>query len=75
MEVVAKSSYQNPFLGGQNHVALFLDSAGKVVRYDSTYIVDGDSEIKPGATLSKQLDTYEAFDTVEVYLTGRRGGY
>ena len=55
--------------------ALFLDSAGKVVRYDSTYIVDGDSEIKPGATLSKQLDTYEAFDTVEVYLTGRRGGY
>ena len=55
--------------------ALFLDSAGNVVRYDSTYITDGDSEIKPGATISKQLDTYEAFDTVEVYLTGRRGGY
>lgn len=55
--------------------ALFLDSAGNVVRYDSTYITDGDSEIKPGATISKQLDTYEAFDTVVVYLTGRRGGY
>ncbi|MCR5802018.1 MAG: hypothetical protein K6G57_06795, partial [Lachnospiraceae bacterium] len=55
--------------------ALFLDSAGKVIGYDSTYITDGDSEIKPGATLSKQMDIYEAFDTVDVYLTGRRGGY
>ncbi len=55
--------------------ALFLDYAGKVVRYDSTYITDGDSEIKPGATLSKQLDSYGSFDSVVVYLTGRRGGY
>ncbi len=55
--------------------ALFLDSGGNVVRYDSTYITDGDSEIKPGATLSKQLDTYESFDNVVVYLTGRRGGF
>ncbi len=55
--------------------ALFLDSSGKVIGYDSTYITDGDSEIKPGATLSKQIDIYEAFDTVDVYLTGRRGGY
>ena len=55
--------------------ALFLDSSGNVVHYDSTYITDGDSEIKPGATLSKQLDSYKDFDTVEVYLTGRRGGF
>ncbi len=55
--------------------ALFLNSEGKVVGYNSTYITDGDSEIKPGATLSKQLDAYEAFETVEVYLTGRRGGF
>ena len=55
--------------------ALFLDSDGNVIRYDSTYITDGDSEIKPGATLSKQLDTYETFDNVVVYLTGRRGGF
>ncbi len=55
--------------------ALFLDSSGNVVEYGSTYITDGDSEIKPGATLSKQITSYEAFDTVEVYLTGRKGGF
>ncbi len=52
--------------------ALFLDSDGNVVYYDSTYVTDGDSEIKPGATLSKQLTAYNSFDTVEVYFTGRR---
>ena len=67
-----KISYETKYYHSPSY-ALFLDSAGKVVRYDSTYIVDGDSEIKPGATLLKQLDTYEAFDTVEVYLTGSRG--
>ena len=54
--------------------AIFLDSAGNVVYQDSTYVVDDDSEIKPKATLSKQLDANGAFDTVEVYLTGRKGG-
>ena len=52
--------------------ALFFDSAGNVCDYDSTYVTDGDSEIKPGATLSAQLDTYEDFATVACYLTGRR---
>lgn len=52
--------------------ALFIDSSGNVVDYDSTYITDGDSELKPGATLSKQLDSNKNFDTVEIYLTGRR---
>jgi len=55
--------------------ALFLDSSGNVVEYGSTYITDGDSEIKPGATLSKQITAYEPFDTVELYLTGRKGGF
>lgn len=55
--------------------ALFLDTSGNVVEYGSTYITDGDSEIKPGVTLSKQITSYEAFDTVEVYLTGRKGGF
>ena len=54
--------------------ALFLDSDGKVVSYESSYVVDGDSEIKPGATISKQLDTRDDFNTVEVYFTGRKGG-
>ena len=39
--------------------ALFFDADNKVVSYDSTYVTDGDSEIKPGATLSVQLDTYK----------------
>lgn len=51
--------------------ALFFDSNNNVVRFDSTYVTDDDSEIKPGATLSKQLDSYNAFDTVNVYFTGR----
>lgn len=54
--------------------ALFFDSNGKVIRYDSTYITDMDSEIKPGATLSKQLDCYSGYDHVELYLTGRSDG-
>lgn len=55
--------------------ALFLDSAGQVVSYESRYITDSDSEIKPSATLSEQLDSYKAFDSVECYFTGRKGGF
>ena len=55
--------------------ALFLDSAGQVVSYESGYVTDGDSEIKPGVTLSEQLDSYEPFDNVECYFTGRKGGF
>lgn len=55
--------------------ALFLDSEGNIVAYDNTYLVDDDSEIKPGKTIVKQLDAYEAFDTVEVYLTGRHSNW
>ena len=51
--------------------ALFLDSEGNVVGYESTYVVDGDSEIKPGSTISESLECYKDFDTVEVYFTGR----
>lgn len=55
--------------------ALFFDSSGKLISADSTYITDSDSELKPGATISKQIDSYDPFDSVEVYLTGRRGGF
>ncbi len=30
METIAKSDYQNPFLGGQNHIKFFLDSAKSI---------------------------------------------
>ena len=41
MTEVANSDYQNPFLGGQNHMAFFLDSAksidkSKISMYDQT---------------------------------------
>lgn len=53
--------------------ALFIDGQGNIIAQDSTYVTDDDSEIKPGATITKQLNVYgKAFDTVEVYFTGRR---
>ena len=56
--------------------ALFLDSQGNVVGHDSTYVTDNDSEIKPGATITKQLTIYgQSFDTVEVYFTGRHSSW
>lgn len=51
--------------------ALFFDSNNTVVETACGYVVDDDSEIKPGKTLVEQLDTYDSFDHVEVYLTGR----
>lgn len=50
---------------------LFMDSENNVIRYDSTYIIDNDSEIKPNETVSVQLDSYKEYDHVEIYFTGR----
>lgn len=54
--------------------ALFFDKDNKLVSYDSEYITDGDAALKPGATLSAQLDARKDFDHVECYLTGRSMG-
>lgn len=51
--------------------ALFFDSNNKIIETASSYVVDDDSEIKPGKTLVEQLDAYDSFGHVEVYLTGR----
>ena len=51
---------------------LFIDKNGKVVAYDSTYFTDNDSELKGGATITKQLDCSAAYSTAEVFFTGRR---
>ncbi|MCR5088129.1 MAG: hypothetical protein K6C08_01285, partial [Oscillospiraceae bacterium] len=57
-------------------VALFLDEDGEVIEYESTYIVDDDSEIKSGATITEQLDFYgDWFDSVEIYFTGRHSDW
>lgn len=44
----------------------------ELVGYNSAYFTDDDSELKPGATISKQIDCYDDFDRIEFYLTGRR---
>lgn len=48
----------------------------QVVDYGSVYLVDSDYELKPGATLSEQIDYYNfdgvPYDSVVVHLTGRK---
>lgn len=51
--------------------ALFF-TGNTLVDYDSTYFTDDNSELKPRATISKQLNIYNNFDRIEFYLTGRR---
>ena len=43
-----------------------------VVGYDSNYFTDDDNEIKPGETIMEEMDCYEHYDSIKVYLTGRR---
>ena len=51
--------------------ALFFDANDNMVDWDYVYVTDDDNEIKPGSTLSAQLDTNEAFDYAELFITGR----
>lgn len=46
---------------------------GKAVYYGSCYLTDADYELKPGATISGQINAYSKdYDSVKVYLTARR---
>lgn len=51
--------------------ALFF-MGDKLAGYESTYFTDDDSQIKPGKTISKQMKSFEDFDRIEFYLTGRK---
>lgn len=44
----------------------------ELVDYVERYFTDNESEIKSGETISKQITTYNDFDRIEFYLTGRR---
>ena len=44
MQAVAESDYQNPFLGGQNHIKFFLDSATSIDKSCITQYDQGMSE-------------------------------
>lgn len=45
---------------------------GELVRSNSTYIVDDDSEIKPGATIVKEMNSFGEYDDVIIYFSGRK---
>lgn len=52
--------------------ALFMKE-NELVYYGSKYITDDNSELKPNATISEQIEAYgNDFDDVKVYLTGRK---
>jgi archaellum component FlaF (FlaF/FlaG flagellin family) len=51
------------------HVLFFSGEA--LVGYDSMYFTDDDSELKPGKSITKEVDCYDAYDSFVVVLTGR----
>ncbi len=54
--------------------AVFFNG-NEIVDYATTYFTDSDSELKPGASMTKQLDYYNfddmGYDAVRVHITGR----
>lgn len=49
MKEVADSTYQNPFLGGQNHISLFLESAKSISKSNMSQYDQGITEKLQGA--------------------------
>lgn len=52
-------------------LALFLDDSGKVVYAGTAYFTDDDGEIKPGANITEQINTYKYYSRVGLFFTGR----
>lgn len=51
--------------------ALFFEG-DTLVGFDHAYFTDGDYEIKPGKTITKELKCSQNYDSVKIYFTGRR---
>ena len=51
--------------------ALFFKN-GKVVGFEWIYFTDDDYELKPGKTITREMDCYEKYDSVKFFFTGRR---
>lgn len=51
--------------------ALFFEG-DTLVDFDDAYFTDDDSEIKPGKTITKELECSKNYDSVKIYFTGRR---
>ena len=43
-----------------------------LVDFDDAYFTDDDSEIKPGKTITKELECSKNYDSIKIYFTGRR---
>lgn len=52
------------------YIALFFKD-DKVIYYGWGYCIDNENEIKPGATQRAEVNAYQKYDTVKVYLSGR----
>ena len=62
METVAASDYQNPFLGGQNHIKFFLDSATSIDKSCITQYDQGMAE-KIQASMKDYFDGKVSLET------------
>lgn len=51
--------------------ALFFNG-DQVVEYSYKYVVDNDDELKPGKTISAELNCYEEYTSVRFFFTGRK---
>ncbi len=45
---------------------------GEVVYWNSAVFIDDDYEIKPGDTITKELDSFEKYDAFKLCFTGSR---
>lgn len=61
---------ENPVEFVEAYALFFKD--GKLVNYDSNYIDDNDSEIKPGSTISGELCCDSGYDDVKIFVSGRK---
>lgn len=54
--------------------ALFFNG-DKPVDFNTGYFVDDDSELKPGKTITEEIDCYEEYTSVRFFITGRRDNW
>ena len=52
--------------------SILFFNGDKVVGFDWTYFTDDDSELKPGKTITEEMNCYEEYDAVKLFFTGRR---
>lgn len=51
--------------------AVIFDAEDNILDVQDAYIVDNDSEIKPGKTVSNDIRFFDTYDHVEIYFTGK----